>query len=203
MPLFSEPWAVPNSESSRLVALSAHLAPGVGQSVTRACFWLGPFTLGAAAWETLSTLPANVIALVRAATDNDRKVSRRAFDAAMRFSTLVSQLACLAALSIYAAWTHGDPAIACNAWPRAFVGMSALAVSFAVAVFLLQIVKMARLPIGVICLIGFLGVAQLTLTLASIDSWHGGLRPSGEACYIRISRWFGVFRCVARSSGTG
>lgn len=194
MPLISEPWAVPDSDPSRLVALSAHLNSGVAQSLARACFWLGPFTMGAVTWETFSTLPSNFTALINVATDSNRRLSRRTFDAAMRLSTLISQAACLAALAIYNAWTHGDPEIGCGSWPRAFVGMSALAVSFAVSVFLLQVLKMARLPIPVICLIGFLDVAQLVLTLASIDAWHGGLRPSGAACYIRISRWFGVFR---------
>lgn len=190
MPLLSQPWADPMAASSRVVALAGQLPYGVAQSMVRAVFFLGPFSLGAIAWEVLAALPHHFHAISHEATQQHRRKDQTGLG--VRFLALASQAAALTVLALYNAYIDGAPAIACAAWPKTIAGISALSVSFAVAVFVLQAVKMARLSPAVISLLGFLTVTQLAIALSGIAAWQGGLTPSGAACYLRISRWFGI-----------
>lgn len=175
---------------TRLVAAS-NLPYGVGQSLARTIFFLGPFTFGAIVLETAASLPSNLGVLY--AGINARSRQEDFPRALVRIAAMFSQATALAAIGIYVVYTHGEARIHCSAWPHALVAMSALAIAFAVVVFVGQAMLMPRnLPRPLVCALGFLLTAQVIATLVTIPSWRGGLRPSGTACYLRISRWYGV-----------
>ncbi|CAO1629738.1 unnamed protein product [Parajaminaea phylloscopi] len=193
MTLLSQPWS--GDESGRVVAAASHLSYGVGQSLARTIFFLGPFTLGAITLEALSSLPVNVAAITRYAKGTDGH--RRRGSIAVRIAAILAQFAAVAATVLYVAYTHGDTNVTCGAWPHVLVATSAISVTLAVAVFVAQAMQMPRrLPATVFCLLGFLALSQIVVSLAATASWHGRLRPSGAACYLRISRWYGLFSLV-------
>ncbi|CAO1620226.1 unnamed protein product [Sympodiomycopsis kandeliae] len=193
MPLLSQPWAVPTSQSTRVVALQGELSRGVAQSMLQGIFFLGPFALGSLFWEIVSALPGDV----RTAADYARHGGRRKYQNGWLVSTrLLASLARIMALcflSIYIAYTHGSKSIACDGWPRAIAAMSALALSSSVICFVLKAVGMARLNRIEMVLLAVLSIAQVIVPLVSVHSWSGGLTASNTACYLRIKTWFGIF----------
>lgn len=187
MTLLTQPWS--GDEATRLIASASHLSYGTTQSLARAVFFLGPFTLGAVTIEILSTSPANVAACARHLSRGTRDTDRDCPISMLGVVAAASQAAALVALVIYVAYTHGNKGIGCGSWPHALVAVSAISVTLAVAAFVTKALQMPRrLPRLVVCVLVFLALLQVAMALATVASWRGGLRPSGAACYLRISR---------------
>lgn len=183
MPLITELWG---PSPTRVVALNSRLSYGVAVSLARAAYFLGPFALGALIWETFSALPSDLH--VNYHLISTRSPFRSAWHTAMTQLAAFSRIVAIIFLSVYLAYTHGDPEIGCDSWPHTLVAMSALATSGSVGCFVLKAVGIARIPALVVSLLGFFALSQLAITLGAIAAWTGGLRPSGAACFLRIDR---------------
>jgi hypothetical protein len=127
MPLISQPWAVPSSDSTRVVALRDELSLGVADSTARAILFLGPFALGALLWASVAELVADAKGVLRLA-GNARRGRLHGVEAAYGAAVLcssVARAAGLATLSILIAYTHGAKDIGCGSWLRALTAMAA------------------------------------------------------------------------------
>lgn len=188
MPLLSQPWANPTWESSRVVARQGSLPAGVAYSMLQGIFFLGPFAMGAIAWETCSGIPGDVnTALQYVIAYRDRRPAN-AWSVAARLTAALARILALCFLAIYISYTHGATDLACQGWPRAVAAMSALALSFSVICFVLKAIGTARLNKVELGLLGTLGLAQLIIPLIAVHSWTGALTPAEESCYLRIKR---------------
>lgn len=127
MPLLSEPWAIPDSASTRVVALRDELSLGVANSTARAIFFIGPFALGALFWGSMAELATGAKGLLRLA-DNARRGRLHGVEAAYGAATVCAigaRGAGLATLSVLIAYTHGAKDIGCGSWLRTLASMAA------------------------------------------------------------------------------
>jgi hypothetical protein len=189
MPLLTQYW---DDRTNRVVALTASLSEGVATSTIRASWFLGSFCLGAIAWESITTIPFDFRVYIGALTG--KGPPRDGFFVAANCLAALARAAALAFLAVYFAYTHGAQQISCAAWPNALVSTAAAALCAASATFVSKAIGMARLSLCMLLILGFLVVTQVIVMFSSIAAWQGGLRPSGLACYLRIQRWFGIFR---------
>ena len=111
-----------------------------------------------------------------------------------QLSSFLAKASALALIALYIAYTHGDHEIQCGSWPHTIAGLGAIATSminlsifFNAFIVFPKLSKWLFLPLCVAIL------AQFAMSFATIATWRGGLRPSGVACYLRISRWSGIF----------
>lgn len=186
MPLLSQPWANPTSESSRVVALRDTLPAGVAQSMVQGIFFLGPFLLGALFWEAASGVPTDLKVASQYVKARQQQEPRNGWLVGTRLLASLARITAIIFLAIYISYTHGAIHIACGGWPRAMVAVSALALSFSVFCFVLKAIGVARLSRPALGLLATLSFAQFLLPLIAIHSWSGALTPSQSACYLRI-----------------
>lgn len=110
------------------------------------------------------------------------------------FCSFLAKASALAFICLFIAYTHGDHEIQCGSWPHTLAGLAAAASSMInLSIFLNTFIVFPNASrwISVFCSIFVLG--QFGMSFSTIAAWRGGLRPSGIACYLRFSRWVGIY----------
>lgn len=107
--------------------------------------------------------------------------------------SFLARASALALIALYIAYTHGDHHIQCGSWPHTIAALGATATSMInLSIFVNAFIVFPKAPQWLFLLLSVFALAQLGMSFATIAAWKGGLRLSGVACYLRISRWSGI-----------
>ncbi|PWN31798.1 uncharacterized protein FA14DRAFT_93073 [Meira miltonrushii] len=124
----------------------------------------------------------------------DKQVTVKVLSVLNRLCSFLARASALALITLYIAYTHGDHEIQCGSWPHTIVGLGAIATSMiTVSIFINAFLAFPEASQWLFFPLSFFALAQFGMSFATVAAWRGGLRPSGVACYLRISRWSGIF----------
>lgn len=124
----------------------------------------------------------------------DETVTVRILAILARFCSFLAKASALALITLYIAYTHGDHEIQCGSWPHTIAGLGAIATSMInLSIFINAFIVFPQASQWLFFPLSVFTLAQFAMSFATLAVWRGGLRPSGVACYLRISRWSGIF----------